>query len=221
MPNAANRDDRRNSRPVYARPMMAEVVVDVLNDALGASEDFGPDAPPESRAIEIATNRVTSPDVARVFRVFGRPGRTATCDCERPTAPALPQTLFLMTDPALLQKVTGGRLRALLAGTRVAMRRLIDELFLATLSRFPDAREKPGRAGPDHGRGHAHERLRGRALGADQHARICAESLTWLAATRSRSGGFAIRSRIAEPESARSDATAATSSASAPPACSG
>ena len=41
-------------------------------------------APKGARAIEIATNRVASPDLARAFRVFGRPERTAVCDCERP-----------------------------------------------------------------------------------------------------------------------------------------
>ena len=76
-----------------------------------------------------------------MFRVFGRPGRTTTCDCERPTAPALPQTLFLMSDPTLLQKLGDGRLRPLLAGTE-SDSELIDEMFLATLSRFPDGREK-------------------------------------------------------------------------------
>ncbi|HEX4589487.1 MAG TPA: DUF1549 domain-containing protein [Gemmataceae bacterium] len=141
LPNESNRGDRLNYSHGYARPMPAEVVLDVLDDALGASEDFGPDAPPHSRAIEVATNKVTSPHAARVFRVFGRPGRTTTCDCERPTAPALPQTLYLMSDPALLKKITDGRLRSLLAGTE-SDSQLIDELFLATLSRFPDAREK-------------------------------------------------------------------------------
>jgi hypothetical protein len=140
-PNQSNRGDHLNYSHGYARPMPAEVVLDVLDDALGASEDFGPDAPPHSRAIEVATNKVTSPHAARVFRVFGRPGRTTTCDCERPTAPALPQTLYLMSDPALLQKITGGRLRTLLAGSE-SDSQLIDELFLATLSRFPEGREK-------------------------------------------------------------------------------
>ena len=54
---------------------MAEVLVDALNAALGVPGDFGPDAPKGARAIEIATNRVTSPDLARAFRVFGRPER--------------------------------------------------------------------------------------------------------------------------------------------------
>jgi hypothetical protein len=141
LPNATNRRDRTNYSHAYARPLMAEVVLDGLNDALGATEDFGADAPPGSRAIEVATNRVRSPHAARVFRVFGRPARSTACDCERPTEPALPQTLYLMSDPALLQKVTSGRLQALLAGGRPDAE-VIDELFLATLSRFPDEREK-------------------------------------------------------------------------------
>src|SRR5262249_3099441 len=45
--NAANRLDRRNYAHGYVRPMMAEVVVDVLDAALGVKEKFGPEAPPE------------------------------------------------------------------------------------------------------------------------------------------------------------------------------
>src|SRR5207253_2060344 len=116
-PNATNATDRRNYSHTYARPLPAEVVLDVLNDALGSSEDFGPDAPPGSRAVEVATNRVRAEYAARLFRVFGRPARATTCDCERPAEPALPQTLFLMSDPALLKKIANGRLRALLSGS--------------------------------------------------------------------------------------------------------
>jgi hypothetical protein len=140
-PNDTNRHDRRNYARAYARPMPAEVVLDVLNDALGAAEDFGPDAPPGSRAVEVATNRVGAEHAARVFRVFGRPARATTCDCERPAEPALPQTLFLMSDPALLGKITGGRLQRLLAEDRTDAE-VLEELFLATLSRYPDARER-------------------------------------------------------------------------------
>ena len=52
------RRPRRTSPAPMPRPMMAEVVVDVLNAALGVAGDFGPDAPPGGRAIEVATNRV-------------------------------------------------------------------------------------------------------------------------------------------------------------------
>ena len=115
---------------------MAEVLVDALNAALGVPGDFGPDAPKGSRAIEIATNRVASPDLARAFRIFGRPERTAVCDCERPKAPALAQTLFLMTDAALLAKLKSGRVRTL-AESDQCDAEAVEELFLAALSRPP------------------------------------------------------------------------------------
>src|SRR5207247_2528036 len=94
-----------NYSRALARPMMAEVVVDVLDSALGTVENFGPDAPPGSHAIEVATNRVRAGHAARIFQVFGRPERTTTCDCQRPKEPSIPQTLFLMTDPELLDKM--------------------------------------------------------------------------------------------------------------------
>jgi hypothetical protein len=140
-PNESNRRDRTNFARSYPRPMMAEAVLDVLNDALGSAEDFGGDAPVGSRAVEVATNRVQSSHAARVFRVFGRPGRTSTCDCERPSGPALPQTLFLMTDPTLLKKLTAGRLEKLI-NAKLSDAQIVEELFLATLTRFPESSEK-------------------------------------------------------------------------------
>ena len=140
-PNDTNRRDRTNFARSYPRPLMAEAVLDVLNDALGATEDFGTDAPAGARAVEVATNRVRSPHAARLFRMFGRPARTATCDCERPAGPALPQTLFLMTDATLLKKLTGGRLAKLIEA-KASDAKIVDELFLATLSRLPTADEK-------------------------------------------------------------------------------
>jgi hypothetical protein len=140
-PNDTNRRDRTNFSRAYPRPLMAEAVLDVLNDALGTKEDFGTDAPAGARAVEVATNRVRAGYAARVFRVFGRPARTSTCDCERPPGPALPQTLFLMTDPGLLKKITDGRLAKLLAA-KMSDAKIVDELFLATLSRLPDESEK-------------------------------------------------------------------------------
>jgi Protein of unknown function (DUF1549)/Protein of unknown function (DUF1553) len=139
-PCDGNLDANGNFARAEPRPMMAEVLVDALNASLGVAGDFGPDAPKGARAIEIATNRVTSPDLARVFRVFGRPARVAVCDCERPGTPALPQTLFLMTDTALLDKLKSGRLKDLAASDLCDLEK-VEELFLATLSRLPDSEE--------------------------------------------------------------------------------
>ncbi len=135
-PVAGNLDDRRNFARSVPRPLMAEVLVDALDAALGVPGEFGPDAPRGARAIEIATNRPSSPDLARAFRILGRPERAAVCDCERPKAPALPQTLFLMTDDALLARLKAGRVRTL-AGSDCCDAEAVEELFLAALSRPP------------------------------------------------------------------------------------
>jgi hypothetical protein len=146
-PVAGNLDDRGNFARSVPRPLMAEVLVDALDAALGVPGEFGPDAPKGARAIEVATNRVASPDLARAFRVLGRPERASACDCERPKAPALPQTLFLMTDDALLAKLKAGRVRAL-AGSDRCDAEAVEELFLASLSRPPSRDE--ARSALDH-----------------------------------------------------------------------
>jgi hypothetical protein len=129
---------------------MAEAVVDMLDAALGATAGFGADVLPGARAIEIASNRVADKHLAHIFRIFGRPARTAACDCERSQEPAVPQTLFLMSDPVLLEKIRKGRLQQLLTANKTD-EEIVEELFLATLSRFPDDREK--RAALEHVQG--------------------------------------------------------------------
>jgi hypothetical protein len=141
--NDTNKFDRNNYSHSYLRPMMAEVVVDVLNSALGTTENFGADAPAGCRAIEVGSSRVQNPTIAYVFRTFGRPPRTSACDCERAMDPALPQKLFLMTDPALKAKFDDpkGRLHTANDPTKTS-EEVLDELFLATLSRFPTDNDK-------------------------------------------------------------------------------
>jgi hypothetical protein len=143
IPNSTNAQDRNNFARSYIRRMMAEVVVDVLNSALGVSEDFGrsPDVPPNCKAIEVPTNRVQNGQLAYIFRIFGRPPRSSTCDCERAAEPALPQTLFLMTDDTLIGKMQRGRLSTLLKEKQDDVE-VIEELFLATLVRLPTGSEK-------------------------------------------------------------------------------
>jgi Protein of unknown function (DUF1549)/Protein of unknown function (DUF1553) len=144
--NETNKLDRNNYAHSYVRPMMAEVVVDVLDTALGAPEDFkqankgklGPDARPGSRAIEVGASTVQNQALAYAFRIFGRPPRTTACDCERGMEPALPQKLYLMTDTGVLAKLKSpaGRLESLLKSSKTD-EQILEELFLATLTRYP------------------------------------------------------------------------------------
>ncbi len=142
--NDTNRKDRKNYSHSNVRPLMAEVVVDVLNDALGVKENFGPDAPKDCRATEVGSSRVANASVAYALRTFGRPPRTTACDCERTMEPGLSQKLFLIADQELKKKLydtPNNRVKTLLAAEKDDDKALT-ELFLATLSRPPTDKER-------------------------------------------------------------------------------
>ncbi len=154
LPNKSNEGDTRNYARKYPRRMMAEVMIDVIHSALGVNGRFEKDAPQGSQAIEVASTKVQDGELSYAFRIFGRPQRTAVCDCERSTDLALPQTLYLMTDDAVLKKIESGRLNDLLAqnGRRDRLREgnlndseigeIVDELFLGALVRQPTETER-------------------------------------------------------------------------------
>jgi hypothetical protein len=134
--NETNKFDKTNYSHSLVRPMLAEVVVDVLNTGLGVTESFGNDGPADCRAIEVGSSQITNQTLAYVFRIFGRSARAAACDCERSLEPALPQKLFLMTDTNLLAKFQRSRLQQLLKSD-LSDDQILDDLFLATLTRYP------------------------------------------------------------------------------------
>lgn len=140
-PNRTNRQDRRNYSRSYVRVMPAEVAVDSLQTALGATFDFGPDVPANSRAIEIAPNVLRRSEFARVFRIFERPERKTACDCERKSAPNIRQSLYLTADAGVLAAIESGRLKKL-PDNQSTDEAIIEELFLATLSRLPNDEEQ-------------------------------------------------------------------------------
>jgi hypothetical protein len=142
--NETNKLDKNNYSRSYIRPMMAEAVVDVLNSALGTVEKFGAEVKPGVKAVEVGASQLQqNPTLAYAFRIFGRPPRTSACDCERAMEPALPQRLFLMTDNTLLGKFNDpqGRLQTLIK-SKLSDEEALYELFLATLTRLPNDRER-------------------------------------------------------------------------------
>jgi hypothetical protein len=146
-PNETNRLDHNNYSHSFVRPMMAEVVVDVLDTALGVGEALGTkgELPRGRRAIEVGASRVPNGNLSYAFRIFGRPPRTSACDCERGADPALSQVLYRMNDPAVLAKFrvskASGRLHEL-AMSKKTDAEVLDELFLATLTRHPTPAER-------------------------------------------------------------------------------
>ena len=76
------------------------------------------------------------------MQIFGRPAREKTCDCERSNEPSVAQALYLVNDEEIVSKLNSptGRLPELVKST-ADIGKAIEELYLASLSRFPTADE--------------------------------------------------------------------------------
>jgi hypothetical protein len=141
--NETNRSDRRNFSHALVRRLGAEQVIDAVAQATGVPPQFGAnDAPSGTRAIEIAPSRLTGPE-AYALTIFGRPQRQQNCDCERSAQPSLPQTLYLFNDAEVLHKIRkkGARLSKLLDDC-ADDGKLVEELYLWALARFPSKKER-------------------------------------------------------------------------------
>ncbi len=105
LPTDANRDDAQNFARYYPKRMSAEVLLDALSQTLEAPTRFASvsgEFPVGTRAIELPDEAVPS----QFLDVFGRPARMSACECERVDAPALGQTLELVSSREIHQKLT-------------------------------------------------------------------------------------------------------------------
>jgi len=76
-------------------------------------------------------------------KAFGRPAREQTCECERTAAPSMSQALHIANGDTLNQKLKAkkNRIEQLLEA-KTADEKLVEEVYLAALSRFPGEAEK-------------------------------------------------------------------------------
>ena len=104
----------------------------------GAPTEF-PGYPAGWRALQLPDSKIASYFLQR----FGRPNRDITCDCERTNEPSMVQVLHLSNGDTLNQKLEAkdNRLARLIEANR-SDAEIIDEAYLAALSRFPTDAEK-------------------------------------------------------------------------------
>ncbi len=133
-----NATDVQNFSHAAYKTMPAEVLLDAICQSTGVVEKFN-GWPAGYRAIQVWDNRMPS----YFFRIFGRPARTSVCECERSDQPSIAQALHLLNAPEISGKVghRHGRARNL-AATEATPDEIIDQLYLATLSRFPREEER-------------------------------------------------------------------------------
>jgi hypothetical protein len=147
IPNATNKDDETNYSHTLIRSLPAEALLDAISQVTGVPATF--DGYPEgTRAAQIPSlpspqRKVSSEPGTKFLRQFGKPERLLSCACERSDNTTLTQALQMLTGPLLTKAVEAPNNRVgklLKAGKSNA--EIIDELFLASLTRLPNDRER-------------------------------------------------------------------------------
>jgi len=125
------------------RPLQAEQLLDALTQVTGVPVKFN-GYPRGMRAAQLPgvlpeRRRDLTPTEGELFlRRFGKPERLLSCECERSDDTTLEQAFQLLTGGVLNQLLSApdNRLGGLLARGK-SNREIIEELYLASVSRLP------------------------------------------------------------------------------------
>jgi hypothetical protein len=133
-----NADDERYFSHALVRLPRAEAVLDAISTATGVAEKF-PGLPLGTAAAALPDGEYKHP----FLEAFGRPARAMACECERDSDTNLGQALHLVGGRTVQDKIRAdnGRVARLIA-SGCSDAKLLEELFLATLSRYPTADEQ-------------------------------------------------------------------------------
>jgi hypothetical protein len=155
VPNETNRGDEANFAHAIVRRLPAEELLDALTAVIGGGHKLY-DAEPGTRAGQAAgvgafqrrekgerRRRGAMSDSEKFLKLFGKPPRLLTCECERSTEATLAQAFQLLSGPLLQRILTekDNRLAGLLADPETP-EQVIDELYWSALSRPPTDDER-------------------------------------------------------------------------------
>ncbi len=134
MPNQTNAADRLNHSRHYRHRLRAEVLLDAIADVTETPTKFSA-MPAGSRANQVWTHRIDS----MFLDTFGRPNENQDPPCERTSDSTVTQSLHLMNSREIDGRVRSdeGRAARLAAGEASATE-IVDELYLAIFSRYPN-----------------------------------------------------------------------------------
>ena len=137
--NRWNADDHINFSHAAPRRLEAEQLYDALHQATGSTVQFA-GLPAGTKAEELPDAKAAGDGF---LDLFGKPVRETPCECERSSTVSLGQALNLINGPTLSDSVSAptGRIAQLLKANPTD-EKVVEEIFLATLSRFPTAKEK-------------------------------------------------------------------------------
>ncbi|WP_246109736.1 DUF1549 and DUF1553 domain-containing protein [Roseimaritima multifibrata] len=151
IPLPTNKDDDRYLSRYYPRRLMAEVLLDAVDQVLQTTTTFdqvafsGADVqktdfyPAGTRAIELYDSAVSS----YFLKTFGRNPREIVCECERSAEPSLVQVLHLSNGDTLNPKLNAvDNLLVQLDQQGADTNQVLTALFERALSRMPTEQER-------------------------------------------------------------------------------
>lgn len=136
--NKWNKADKINFSHAVARRLTAEQLLDAIGVATGSRPQF--EAMPKNfRAVQLPDSKVKDDGF---LKLFGRPERETSCECERTTEVSLAHAMNLINGPTVADALIDptGRIAKLMKAES-DNKSLVEELYLATLSRFPQENE--------------------------------------------------------------------------------
>ncbi len=132
-PDATNANDEINFARAAVKLLPAEVLLDAVAIALDQRDNFE-DAPRVARASQLPGARMGG----QFLKVFGKPDRLLTCECERSESTTLAQAFQLINGAAIRDKLESkdNRIGRLLDAGK-SDEEILTELSLATLAELP------------------------------------------------------------------------------------
>lgn len=145
-PLPENRADERFYARYTPRRLKAEVLLDAISQVTDSPTKFiylkadgkPGDPAPAKRALELPDVSVDS----YFLKTFGQPVRLITCDCERSDEPSMTQVLHMFNGDTVNKKLEAKGSAAEKAAGEASNDKVVEDLYLAALSRFPSDAEK-------------------------------------------------------------------------------
>ncbi len=134
----------------YPKRLMAEVMHDAIAQLTGVPTEFRRDRrnanaglgeayPLGFRALQLPDTQTDS----YFLKAFGTPERGKTCECERSADPSITQVLHIVNGDTINKKLEAKDSRiAKLFADKTPDEKIVEDVYLGALSRFPTAAEK-------------------------------------------------------------------------------
>ena len=140
IPTKQNAGDSKYYSHYAFKRMQAEPLMDAISVALGLGEPIA-GMPADLRAVQLPDTSVGGNTY--FLDLFGRPARNVVCQCERSDAPTIGQLLHIMNGKGIQDRIASkdNRIGKLIAAGKTDAQ-ILEEVYLATLGRYPSEREK-------------------------------------------------------------------------------